>query len=100
LIPTATRSKLNFCTNRDPVQVMMSHLRSPRSYKSANCNRNYKSPLPETKALIKRISGGSSLNLTSVEYCAAHLVSLSLTRVDLDIVSSSSETLYFLTYFG
>lgn len=96
----ATRSKLNLCTNRDPVQVMMSHLRSQRSYKSANCNRNYKSPLPETKALIKRTSGGNSLKLTPVEYCAAHLVSLPLTWVDLDVVSSPSKTFNFLTYFG
>ena len=55
---------------RDPVQVMMSHLKT-RGTTRAVCLRQWKRPARDTKDLVKKKK--SVKDVSSEEFCAAHL---------------------------
>ena len=63
---------------RDPVQVIMSHLKgypnNPNALKRANCLRTFNRPPKDTMNLAKRITGVNNPKLSKLEFCAAHLV--------------------------
>lgn len=63
---------------RDPVQVMMSHAKNydPGKYLRANCNRTFKMQPSDTKKVIHKITGDVSYQVSSIEFCAAHLATL------------------------
>lgn len=75
---------------RDPVQVMMSYikdggggrkksmLRAPTNYK---CNYMQRSPPKVTRGIVQQSFNRPAEQVTSVEYCAAHLASLSSSAV-------------------
>jgi len=61
---------------RDPVQVMMSHVKDDPKMKKAICTRSKKFPPKEIKAIAKRHGRQDVKELTPSEYCAAHLAML------------------------
>ena len=69
---------------RDPVQVMMSHLKgypqNKHAFARANCLRTLRSRPKDTMDLAKRILGKSNPSLSKLEFCAAHLVRYWTTR--------------------
>ena len=58
---------------RDPTEVLMSHIGNS-NLRGAVCLRTKKSPMQETKDLLK-LYGNTSSKATSEEFCAAYLVS-------------------------
>ena len=66
---------------RDPVQVMMSHLKGG-NLRSANCVRSRKSPALSVVKAVKRYTPHTSVkDIRSEDYCAAHLASITETMV-------------------
>lgn len=62
---------------RDPVQVMMSHIKDDPELKGrANCLRSKSSPPPEIKEIAARHGISDPRLLSMEEYCAAHLASI------------------------
>jgi len=61
---------------RDPVQVMMSHVKDDPKMKKAICTRSRNFPPKEIKAIAKRHGRQDAKKLTPSEYCAAHLAML------------------------
>lgn len=67
---------------RDPVQVMMSHVKDDPQLKRAVCTRSiYGRPPPALQEIATR-RGRHLKDLERVEYCAAHLASLTESAVD------------------
>lgn len=67
---------------RDPVQVMMSHVKDDRKLKHAVCTRSMRGRPPEDlKGIVKR-QGRHLKDLEPVEYCAAHLATLTESAVN------------------
>jgi hypothetical protein len=65
---------------REPVQVMMSHLKG--NIRNANCVRQRRSPpAAVVKAVKKYTPGISAKNIPAEDYCAAHLASITETMV-------------------
>jgi len=58
---------------RDPVQVMMSHL---NPIEHAVCLKHKRKPKQEMQALVQRVVQKKAQNLSSEDFCAAHLASL------------------------
>lgn len=70
---------------REPVQVMMSHLKLPSgvSITKSNCLRSFKNPSRSYKELAKKLGGGRKLKELSYEdHCALHLASICQSAVD------------------
>jgi hypothetical protein len=66
---------------REPVQVMMSHLKG-NNLRNANCVRQRRSPPPAVvKAVEKYTPKISAKNIPAEDYCAAHLASITETMV-------------------
>jgi hypothetical protein len=65
---------------RDPVQVMMSHVKDDPSMKRTICTKTRRFPPAEIHAIAKR-HGRSVHELSGVEYCAAYLSLLTETAV-------------------
>jgi len=61
---------------RDPVQVMMSHIKDDPTLKRAICTKTRRFPPKEIKAIAKRHGRSSPEDLDPSEYCAAHLAQL------------------------
>jgi len=59
---------------REPVQVMMSHLKY--GIRRANCLRSHHNPPPVTQNLIKRHGRDNTAQLSPQEFCAAHLATI------------------------
>lgn len=69
---------------RDPVQVMMSHLKT-RGTTRAVCLRQWKRPARDTKDLVKKTEGFKDVSINSLsseEFCAAHLATLCQVAID------------------
>jgi hypothetical protein len=66
---------------RDPVQVMMSHLKGG-NLRNANCVRGRGSPPYSVLKTVKRYTPNTAVkNIGSEDYCAAHLASITETMV-------------------
>jgi len=61
---------------RDPVQVMMSHVKDDPLLKRAICTKSRRSPPREIHAIAKRHGRSGADDLEPSEYCAAHLAQL------------------------
>lgn len=61
---------------RDPVQVMMSHVKDEPSLKRAICTKSRRSPPKEIEAIAHRHGRKGAHDLEPSEYCAAHLAQL------------------------
>uniref|UniRef100_A0A7S2H7V9 Sulfotransferase domain-containing protein n=1 Tax=Octactis speculum TaxID=3111310 RepID=A0A7S2H7V9_9STRA len=61
---------------REPVQVMMSHLKGSGSHAGAVCMRSRRSPTAKHKQIIAELGKGSS-SVSAEEFCAVHLAYLS-----------------------
>ena len=67
---------------RDPVQVMMSHLKR-RGVSRAVCLRQRNRPARDTEELVRSIDGNTDMNnLSTEEFCAAHLATLCQVATD------------------
>lgn len=67
---------------RDPVPVMMSHIKDdPLLQGKANCMRSHINPPPEIQALASRHGYSSARALSMEEYCAAHLAAITESAV-------------------
>jgi len=60
---------------REPVQVIMSHLKVAGQSRAV-CTRSRRNPASDLKALVKRVSGSDISNMSTEEFCAAHLATL------------------------
>ncbi|OEU19846.1 hypothetical protein FRACYDRAFT_235907 [Fragilariopsis cylindrus CCMP1102] len=66
---------------RDPVQVMMSHVKDDPTIKKAICTRSRNNPPKEVHAIAKRHGRSDATKLKPAEYCAAHLAMLTESAV-------------------
>mmetsp|Transcript_19420 Transcript_19420/g.48390 ORF Transcript_19420/g.48390 Transcript_19420/m.48390 type:complete len:486 (+) Transcript_19420:135-1592(+) len=66
---------------RDPVQVMMSHVKDDKSLKRAICTKTRKHPPKTIEDIAKRHGRGGAQELEASEYCAAHLAQLTESAV-------------------
>jgi len=67
---------------REPVQVMMSHVKDDPALKHAICTKTRRFPPREIKAIAKRHGRSHTDDLEPSEYCAAHLAQLTEAAVN------------------
>ena len=61
---------------RDPVQVMMSHIKDDETLHRANCARSRRNPPRDVQAIARRHGYSDARALEPVQYCAAHLAAI------------------------
>jgi len=61
---------------REPVQVMMSHIKDDPSLRMAICTKSRRHSPPDVEDIAKRHGRSGAHELEAVEYCAVHLASL------------------------
>eukprot|EP00531_Pseudo-nitzschia_arenysensis_P003996 CAMPEP_0116126888 /NCGR_PEP_ID=MMETSP0329-20121206/6561_1 /TAXON_ID=697910 /ORGANISM="Pseudo-nitzschia arenysensis, Strain B593" /LENGTH=489 /DNA_ID=CAMNT_0003620979 /DNA_START=72 /DNA_END=1538 /DNA_ORIENTATION=+ len=66
---------------RDPVQVMMSHVKDDTSLKRAICTKTRRHPPQDIQDIAKRHGRANADALEPAEYCAAHLAQLTESAV-------------------